>query len=534
MKEYKLTDVCDFQGGTQPPKSEWINEPKEGYTRMLQIRDFTQGKSQHIEYVKDNKKVNKCNEDDILIARYGASIGKILSGLKGAYNVALIKTIPDEKILTKKYLQSILKSPVFQNFILSIGTRAAQAGFNKEDLSRFKLALPSLTEQNRISEILTQAENLITQRKVSTDFLNELLKSTFLDMFGDPVRNEKGWDELDLQNCTSKIGSGSTPRGGQEIYEDSGISIIRSLNIYDNEFKYKNLAFINETQAEKLKNVIVQSNDVLFNITGASICRCTVVPNDVLPARVNQHVSILRPIPEILNSKFLSNLLISKNIKIKLLGIGSFGGAIMEAITKDQLQKFKVPVPPIKLQNQFAIIAEKIELLKKQYESSLKELENIYGVLSQKAFKGELNINKVSLDVYKDDIKTPVSGSLEPLKEIENIPVLHKEDSHIKDMTLNDYFKIPEEIIAQYGSIENHLEDMEFMLKKIFHDSPIDLNKLQEIYDKITYEKGGYFVYEDWKAFIFKELSKSKSYLTQKFSSETNQLEIHINEIKKA
>jgi len=392
MKEYKLTDVCDFQGGTQPPKSEWINEPRNGYVRMLQIRDFTQGKSQHIEYVKDIKKVNKCSEDDILIARYGASIGKIVTGLEGAYNVALIKTIPNEKLLTKKYLQSILKSPVFQNFILSIGARAAQAGFNKEDLSRFKISLPSLQDQIRIAEILTQAENLITQRKKSIKLLDKLLKSTFLEMFGDPVKNEKGWKELDLKKCTTKIGSGSTPRGGKEIYGKTGISLIRSLNIYDNEFKYKNLAFINDIQAEKLKNVIVQSNDVLFNITGASICRCTVVPDNVLPARVNQHVSILRTIPEILNPKFLNNLLISENIKAKLLGVGSFGGAVMEAITKDQLQKLKIPIPPIDLQNQFVITVEKLEELKKEYKASLKELENMYGVLSHKAFKGELNI----------------------------------------------------------------------------------------------------------------------------------------------
>lgn len=272
------------------------------------------------------------------------------------------------------------------------------AGYSRhfKFLKEIKIPIPkgpdSIDLQINIARQLNRAEILIQQRKESIDLLDELLKSTFLKMFGDPVKNEKGWNELELKKCTSKIGSGATPRGGKEIYKSEGISLIRSLNIYDNEFKYENLAFINDEQAEKLKNVEVLTNDVLFNITGASICRCTVVPKDVLPARVNQHVSILRTKSENLNPLFLSNLLISENVKKKLIGIGSYGGAIMQAITKDQLQSFKVIIPPIELQNKFALIVEKVGSLKKEYETSLQELENMYGVLSQKAFKGELNI----------------------------------------------------------------------------------------------------------------------------------------------
>lgn len=88
----KLTDVCYFQGGSQPPKNQWSDEPREGYIRMLQIRDFTQDNSK-VEYVKITNSTKKCEEKDILIARYGASIGKILTGLSGAYNVAMMKVI---------------------------------------------------------------------------------------------------------------------------------------------------------------------------------------------------------------------------------------------------------------------------------------------------------------------------------------------------------------------------------------------------------------------------------------------------------
>jgi len=104
----------------------------------------------------------------------------------------------------------------------------------------------------------------------------------------------QGWKWQNLSEVSVKIGSGSTPRGGRKAYKSEGISLIRSLNVYDDGFKIKGLAFIDDEQASKLSNVVVEENDVLLNITGASIARCCVVPSDLLPARVNQHVSIIR------------------------------------------------------------------------------------------------------------------------------------------------------------------------------------------------------------------------------------------------
>ena len=133
-----LSDICDFQGGTQPPKEQWSTSLKDGYVRMLQIRDFTQSEKAEPEYVKYSTNLKMCKSDDVLIARYGASLGKILTGLSGAYNVAIMKTIPNENKITKSYLYYFLLSDSFQNMIKSVGSRAAQAGFNKEDLSLIK------------------------------------------------------------------------------------------------------------------------------------------------------------------------------------------------------------------------------------------------------------------------------------------------------------------------------------------------------------------------------------------------------------
>jgi type I restriction enzyme S subunit len=205
-------------------------------------------------------------------------------------------------------------------------------------------------------------------------------------MFGDPVRNEKGWFMERLDNLTSKIGSGATPSGGRESYQNEGVSLIRSMNVYDNGFKYKDLAFLNEDQAEKLKNVTVEENDVLFNITGASVCRCCIVPPGILPARVNQHVSILRPKNETLTPIFLSRLLVSENCKKQLLGIGTQGGATREAITKEQLEKFEIILPPIVLQIRFAERIQLIEAQKQQAQASLQKAEDLFNSLLQRAF----------------------------------------------------------------------------------------------------------------------------------------------------
>ena len=139
MKYIPLVQVCEFQGGSQPPKDQWIDYEQEGYIRMLQIRDFTQPDKDNVEFVRISKTIKTCNEDDILIGRYGASVGKILTGLAGAYNVAIIKTIPDTSKLSKRFLYHYLNSPYFQNFILSVGSRAAQAGFNKDDLRKVRV-----------------------------------------------------------------------------------------------------------------------------------------------------------------------------------------------------------------------------------------------------------------------------------------------------------------------------------------------------------------------------------------------------------
>ncbi len=144
-----------------------------------------------------------------------------------------------------------------------------------------------------------------------------------------------------LKDITLKIGSGSTPRGGQNSYKTNGISLIRSQNVYDFSFSNNGLVFIDEEQAKKLDNVTVKKGDILFNITGDSIARTCVVPEELLPARVNQHVSIIRCKAEY-DYNFVNYYLI--NLKPYLMKICAVGGT-RNALTKEALEKLEINIP---------------------------------------------------------------------------------------------------------------------------------------------------------------------------------------------
>jgi len=185
------------------------------------------------------------------------------------------------------------------------------------------------------------------------------------------------WERRRLRDVTTKIGSGATPLGGEAAYKAAGISLIRSLNVYDDGFRTKDLAFLDDRQAERLNNVIVEPGDVLLNITGASVARCCVVPNDQLPARVNQHVSIVRPMKHRLLPEWLHYMLISRDYKNRLLAVGEDGGSTRQAITKAQIQEFEIELAPLPEQQRIvAILDEAVEGIATAKANAEKNLQN--------------------------------------------------------------------------------------------------------------------------------------------------------------
>jgi type I restriction enzyme S subunit len=159
-----------------------------------------------------------------------------------------------------------------------------------------------------------------------------------------------------LGDHCSKIGSGATPRGGKDTYSHDGpFTLIRSQNIYNDRFVHDGLAFISNEQAAQLNNVEVKEGDVLLNITGDSVARACQVVKDVLPARVNQHVAIIRPIPESIDARFLRYFLVAPDMQAHMLGLAA-AGATRNALTKGMIENFRIPKISIKEQRNIASI----------------------------------------------------------------------------------------------------------------------------------------------------------------------------------
>ena len=259
-----------------------------------------------------------------------------------------------------------------------------------------EISLPSLPEQQQIVAILDKAFVAIDQAVANAELnltnARELFESYLNKVF---TERGEGWVRYQLSEITTKIGSGSTPRGGASSYKVEGISLIRSLNVYDRAFRSNKLAYIDEEQANKLSNVVVEDGDVLFNITGASVARCCKAPADYLPARVNQHVSIIRPKQEIVSTDFLNYLITAQIHKEELLGIGNKGGSTRQAITKKQLQDFFLHIPKDRdeqdgMVHELDMLSAEVFQLETIYQQKLTAITELKQSILQKAFRGEL------------------------------------------------------------------------------------------------------------------------------------------------
>lgn len=182
-----------------------------------------------------------------------------------------------------------------------------------------------------------------------------------------------------LAEVCEKIGSGATPRGGKEAYCDEGISLVRSQNVLDFNFSKEGLAFINDEQAKKLSNVEVHSGDVLLNITGDSVARACLMDDDYLPARVNQHVAIIRGNShKIMNGYVLYYLQWRKEYLLQLAS----AGATRNALTKAMIEQLELDLPPLDSQQQIVAILDslqsKIQLNQKTNDNLQQQAMSLY------------------------------------------------------------------------------------------------------------------------------------------------------------
>jgi type I restriction enzyme S subunit len=356
-------------------------------------------------------------EGAILISLTG-NVGRV-GVLKKEHEPALLnQRVGEIRIISNKVLPEfifrILNSPNFEQDAIANSNGIAQLNLSTKWVEKYRIPLPPLSDQARIATLLSNIESLITRRKKSIADLDELLKSTFLEMFGDPVRNDMGWEEKELGDIFSiKHGNAFKSKYFKEIGE---YVLLTPGNFYEkggyrdrgNKQKYYVGKIIDEFVLEK-GDMLIAMTEQAPGLLGSPI----IVPesNKFLH---NQRLGKIQPKINEINFLFLFYLFNSVGVRASI--DFSATGLKVRHTSPTKIEKIAIGYPPYKLQTQFAAIVEKIEALKEKYQESLNDLETLYSALSQKAFKGELDLSRIPLtvDLKPKDIITakPYVGEL--------------------------------------------------------------------------------------------------------------------------
>jgi len=391
MKFVRIGNIVSVAKGKKPTFSE---SPDENSFRVLQIDDLRN--DNNIKYTDDKTGVF-AKEEDVLIAWDGANAGTIGFGKTGfiGSTIAVLRKNNSkdfDTVFIGKFLQTQF------DFLRSKSTGATIPHINRNSLENLRIPLISLSDQIQTANILSKAENLISRRKESIALLDEFLKSTFLEMFGNNTMEDKGWKKITLIDaCANKHDVKCGPFGtqlGKSEYQTDGVPVwgIPQIN---SQFKILPKDFVTGTKALELDEYSVIPFDIVMSRKG-NVGKCSLFPKDFPKGIIHSDVLRIRTNKKKLLPEFLLfQLKFSKHVEVQIKSVTK--GAIMAGINVGLLKHIKVIQPPIELQTQFAQIVEETDALKAYYQISLQELVNLYGSLSQRAFKGELTLKEHAL-----------------------------------------------------------------------------------------------------------------------------------------
>lgn len=381
-------------------------------------------------YIDDTQAVELSNAEvspnDVLLNITGDSVarccqvaGDVLPARVNQH-VAIIRPKPTE--LDARFLRYVLVSPSVQSHLFALASAGAtRNALTKGMIESLDIFAPPLAEQKAIAAVLGALDDKIELNRRMNATLEAMARALFQSWFVDfdPVRAKldgripagmdkgtaalfpasfqdtnlgpipRGWSVSKLKDITSKIGSGATPRGGSEVYVDDGTALIRSQNVYDHEFHWAGLAHLTEKSATELKSVEVMRNDVLLNITGDSILRTCVVDPAVLPARVNQHVAIIRAVKGV-PARYMHLYLVQPSMKSLLIGMSA--GATRHAITKGHLESTDILMPTIPVLSAFEEFAAPWFTQIDANRTQSRTLATLRAALLPKLLSGELTI----------------------------------------------------------------------------------------------------------------------------------------------
>ena len=419
MKFKNLNVVSKIIAGQSPPSTTY-NKSGEGLPFFQGKADF-QDKYPKVRSWCTSKKKKEALPGDILLS-VRAPVGPVNICNQSAVIGRGLSAIRPLEGTHGDYLYYFLKSN--EQNIAGLGTGSTFKAITQETLGNLQIPIPLLHDQMRIATLLSRVEALIATRKDNLRLLDEFLKSTFLEMFGVQSGEYKKWKSEKLIRHTDIV-SGVTK--GKKYRSEALIEIayMRVANVQDGYFNLEEIKTISVTQAEINKYRLVRG-DVLLTEGGDpdKLGRGSVWEEQLEKCIHQNHIFRVRALDwSRINPYYLSALIGSIYGKSYFLKAAKQTTGIA-SINSTQLKNFPLIIAPIDLQNNFAAIADKVESLKNLYQQSLTDLENLYGALSQKAFKGELNLSRIPLEQksepqmdangreYADEGSEPISTAM--------------------------------------------------------------------------------------------------------------------------
>ena len=448
---------CDFEeifevkGGSQPPKSTFKYEEKDGYIRLLQIRDF--GNKPVPTYVPKDSVTKFCNEDDVLIARYGASLGRIVTGMAGAYNVALAKVIPIvDSIFDTWFVFYMLQTTILQQPLKMI-SRSAQNGFAKSDIARIKTPLIPIPEQRaivaKIEELFSDLDKGVTDLKKAQDQLKvyrqAVLKKAFEGELTKEWREENNYSLNDFlkglkesknraikekliakgeyfpnydtksltfnapQNwlmlpwktlCSNnKYAMKRGPFGSalkKAFFVEKGIVVYEQGHAINDE-PFRHRYFISPEKFEELKAFETKAGDMIISCSGVTLGRICLLPDNADTGVINQALLKIDMDESIMLKNYFVQLFRSGTFQ-RLIFQKSLGSAMPNMVGMTELKEIPIPIPSI--EEQYQILKEiesRLSVCDKVEESITKSLEKAEALrqsILKKAFEGRLLSNE--------------------------------------------------------------------------------------------------------------------------------------------
>lgn len=374
MEFKRLGDIATYINGYAFKPEQWSNNGKP----IIRIQNLNNRDAVYNYFDGDINEKYVIRKGDILIS-WSASIGVyIWDSEEALLNQHIFKVNFDKDEINKIYFKYIVE--IALNRATKYMHGSTMKHITKKYFDDILIPIPSLEIQNKIAEVLDKAQGLIDKRKEQIDALDELVKSKFIEMFGDTFLNTKGFEMKKIKDIT-QIVKGVTYK--PEQVSDKGTIVLRSSNIQNSKFDLKDIVRINKKIDEKF---LVKPNDILMcNRNGSErlVGKVAKIPMSNEEMTFGTFMTIIRsPYFNYLFSFFQTEGF-RRQIKMQT-------SVAINQISIPLLESVNVPLPPIELQNQFTEFVKQVDKLKSQMEASLKESEDNFNSLMQKAFKGEL------------------------------------------------------------------------------------------------------------------------------------------------